>query len=128
MEKLSTEALGREPNPNRIGGILGFKEGLPTSEDFVYRNVQGYAAIQDLIECGYVRNKAAAQDTTSQRWGEAVYWSRGATNKHHALANDAYIIVAPFDTAAEQIVRKEDVAAIYTKNEQGEFIDILPTL
>lgn len=128
MEKLPEEKVERKSNPNRIGEILGFKEGLPTSEDFVYRNVQGYAAIQDLIECGYVRNKAAAQDTTSQRWGEAVYWSRGATNKHHTLAEDAYIIVAPFDTAAEQIIQKEDVAAIYTKNEKGEFIDILPTL
>lgn len=128
MEKIPEEAISREPNPNRIGGLLAFKEGLPTSEDFVYRSVHDYAAIQDLIECGYVRNKAASQDTTSHRWGDSVYWSRGADGKHHSLNEGTYIIVAPFDTAAEQIVQKEDVAAIYTKNEHGEFIDILPTL
>lgn len=128
MEKSPTEVIGQEPNPNKIGGLLGLKEGLPTSEDFVYRSVTGYEAIQDLVDCGYVRNKAASSNTESFRWSDNVYWARGITGKHHILEGDTYIIVAPFDTAAEQIIQKEDIAAIYTKNEQGEFIDILPTL
>lgn len=128
MEKVPESPHEKPKNSNSIGELMGFKEGLPTSEDFVYRYVSGNNAIQDLLACGFVRNKANAQGEQSKRWGDNVYWSRGKDGLCHNVSEDSYVIVAPYDIASEETVRLEDVSAIYTKDTSGQIIDILPTL
>jgi hypothetical protein len=59
------------------------------------------------------------------RWGERVFWSKGGEGKYHSVSQNGFVIEAPLSVAQERIVTKEDVTAIYTKNENGEVIDTL---
>ncbi len=91
----------------------------------VYRSVNTYAAVEDLETSGVVRNKQSAGLVTESRWGEKVFWSKGAEGKYHAISENVYVIVAPLSVAQERTVLKEDIVAIYTKAESGEVVDIL---
>ena len=114
------------PNPNSIGELLGFKEGVPTNPDKVYRSVEGREAIDDLFEFGSVRNAFSAGVKEKRKWNERVFWSRGVTGKCHTVSLGRYVIEAPYTSASIGPVKSEDVIAIFTKNESDEIIDILP--
>ncbi|MFZ2167525.1 MAG: hypothetical protein WAV50_01495 [Minisyncoccia bacterium] len=120
-EKLDVE----KTNPNSIGEILSIGKDLPTSPDKVYRSVRTDEAIDDLIISDIVRNKQSAGLVEKNRWGEKVFWSRGAEGKYHAIPEGSYVIEAPLEVAADRIVRKADVTAIYTRDENGKVVDIL---
>ena len=112
-------------NPNSIGELLGFRQGdIETFPNRVYRSVQDVAAIDDLVACGFVRNKQSAGLTENSRWGEKVFWSRGAEEKYHNVQDGGYVIEAPFVIASERTVTIDDVTAIYHKK-GDEVIDVL---
>lgn len=111
-------------NPNSIGELLSISKDIETSPGNVYRSVMGFEAIDDLAKSGIVRNKQAARGTTS-RWGEKVFWSKGENGKYHTLQEGGYVIEAPSSKAEEERVTLEDVTAIYTKNENGDVINII---
>ena len=113
-------------NPNSIGELLGFREGIPTNPDKVYRSVKGHEAIDDLFKCGVVRNAFSAGMKENSRWDERVFWSRGIEGKCHTVSPGMYVIEAPYLSASIGLVKSEDVTAIFTKNESDEIIDILP--
>lgn len=112
-------------NPNSIGEVLSFGRDLETSPDKVYRSVGTKAAIDDLFKSGVVRNALSAGVVPESRWGEKVFWSRGQEGKYHMVSRGGFVIEAPHAVALERQVTKEDVTAIYTKNEQNEVRDIL---
>lgn len=112
-------------NPNSIGELLSVGRDLPTSPDRVYRSVSGRAAVDDLNDSGVVRNKQSAGLVSNSRWGERVFWSRGASDKYHSISKNTYVIEAPLSVAEKRIVTKEDVTAIYTKDEAGKVVNIL---
>lgn len=114
-------------NPNNIGELFSFTKDIETTSDNVYRSVLGTAAITDLFESGIIRNRQAAGKVENNRWGTTVYWSRGAEGKYTNVQPGGYVIVAPYDIASQREVRKEDVTAIYGRNEAGEIEDIFPT-
>ncbi len=114
-------------NPNSIGEVMNLGNELLTSPDKVYRSVRGKQAVDDLFESGVVRNAQSAGKLPQSRWGERVFWSRGAQGKHHNIQEDGYVIEAPYEVAAERQVRREDVTAIYTKTQEGGVEDILKT-
>ncbi len=107
------------PNPNSIGEILSIGNDLATSPDRVYRSVRGQEAINDLNDVGYVRNAHSAGVLEHSRWGDRVFWSRGGEGKFHIVGDGMRVIEAPFAVASERTVRKEDVTAVYVKNEDG---------
>lgn len=107
-------------NPNRIGEVISLSKDLPTSSDKVYRHVRGDDAITDLFTHGAVRNGANAAGTSSKRWGDAVFWSKGEEGKFHNVPDGAHIIEAPHEVAVERTVTKDDVTAIYGRNADGE--------
>jgi hypothetical protein len=111
-------------NPNSIGEVLSVGKDLPTSPDKVYRSVQGSGAIEDLLKVGVVRNAHAAGKTEHSRWGERVFWSRGAVGKFHVVASGTYVIETSYSVASERVVTKEDITALYVKNEDGSVKDI----
>lgn len=111
-------------NPNSIGEVLSIGKDVPTSPDKVYRSVQGRAAIEDLLGIGFVRNAYVAGAKEHSRWGERVFWSRGAEGKYHVVGAGAYVIEAPYAVASERVVTKEDITALYIKNEDGSIEDI----
>ena len=110
-------------NPNNIGEVLSVGKDLPASPDKVYRSVKDVAAINDIKESGVVRSKQSAG--LENRYGDKVYWSQGANGKYHAIYQGVYVIEAPLSVAKEGIVKKEDITAIYTRNENNEIVDIL---
>ena len=112
-------------NPNSIGKLLSLSKDIPTSPDKVYRSVKDKAAIDDLIKSGVVRNKQSAGLVTTNRWGDTVFWSKGEKDKYHIVSQNGYVIEAPLSVATERTVKREDITAIYTKNEAGEVSDIL---
>ncbi len=112
-------------NPNSIGELLSVGKDLLTSPDKVYRSVADKAAIDDIKSSGIVRNKQSAGLVEKSRWGEKVFWSKGEEGKYHIVAKDGYVIEAPLSVASERIVTKDDITAIYTKNETDGVIDIL---
>jgi len=130
MEKEKThdadiEKQIEKPNPNSIGEVLSIGRDLPTSPDKVYRSVGTKEAIDDIETSGIVRNKQSAGLIEKSRWGERVFWSKGSEGKYHSISRNGYVIEAPLKVAEEGIVKKEDITAIYTKNENGEVVDIL---
>ena len=130
MEKIPSarkESRTEKINPNSIGELLSIGEDLPTSPDKVYRSVSTKEAIDDIENSGVVRNKQSAGLVEQSRWGERVFWSRGDEGKYHTVPQNAYVIEAPLSIAEERVVRKEDITAIYTKNENDEVIDITKT-
>jgi len=88
--------------------------------------VKGLVAIDDLFKCGVVRNAFSAGVKENSRWDERVFWSRGVAGKCHVISLGTYVIEAPYVSASVGPVKSEDVTAIFTKNESGEIIDILP--
>jgi hypothetical protein len=114
-----------EKNPNSISEVLSIGKDLATSPDKVYRSVRGDGAIKDLYESGVVRNAQSAGVREKSRWGDRVFWSRGADDKFHIVDKDGFVIEAPHDVAKERIVTKEDVTAIYRKEEEHGVVDIL---
>lgn len=130
MEKIpstetQSENVSEKHNPNSIGEIISIGKDLPTTPDKVYRSVSTKDAIDDIEKSGIVRNKQSAGLVEKSRWGERVFWSRGAEGKYHNVSQNGYVIEAPLSVAQERIVTKEDITAIYTKNEDGEVINIL---
>ncbi len=119
-----TEPRG-EKNPNSIGELLSLGQDLPTTPDKVYRSVSTADAIKDIQVSGIVRNKQSAGLVEKSRWGERVFWSKGSEGKFHPVPQGAYIIEAPLSVAQERVVRSDDITAIYTKNTQGDVINIL---
>ena len=109
-------------NPNSIGEMLGFKEGVPTSADSVYRSLNADEAIKDIYDSGTVRSKVSAG--LPSRYGDTVYWSKGRDGKNHAISNEGYVIEAPHDVAVDRIVTHEDLTGVYTKIDQ-EVVNIL---
>ena len=125
-EKLhSEEGAVEKSNPNSIGELLSIGKDLPTQPDKVYRSVKTREAIDDIENSGVVRNKQSAGLVEKSRWDDRVFWSKGAEGKYHAVQKDGYVIEAPLSVAQERVVRKEDVTAIYTKNEHDEVVDLL---
>ncbi len=114
----------KEPNNNKVFELMSMGKDLLTSPDKVYRSITGNAAIADLKESGIVRNRQSA-GLQENRYGKAVYWSRGGDGKYHPVPKGGYVIEAPFSIASERTVKKEDVTAIYTKNEDGQVVDTL---
>lgn len=112
-------------NPNSIGELISLGKDLLTGPDKVYRSVATREAIDDIENSGVVRNKQSAGLVEKSRWGERVFWSRGGDGKYHPVPANGYVIEAPFSVAQERVVKKEDVSAIYTKNENDEVLDIL---
>jgi hypothetical protein len=112
-------------NPNSIGELLSVGRDLPTRSDSVYRSVRDREAINDLMACGFVRNAQSAGRVQASRWGDRIFWSRGVDGKHHPVQKHGYVIEAPFAVAQERVVTRDDITAIYTKNERGEVFDIL---
>ena len=119
------ESIEKKINPNTIGEVLNIGKDLLTSPDKVYRSVRTKEAIEDLEHSGVVRNAQSAGVTEKSRWGERVFWSKGAEGKYHVVSKDGYVIEAPLSVAEERVVTKEDVTAIYKKNENGEVFDLL---
>lgn len=120
----SEENKAEKYNPNSIGELVSIGKDLPTQSDKVYRSVTSIEAIYDIENSGVVRNKQSAGLGIS-RWGDRVFWSKGAEGKYHNVQKDGYVIEAPLSVAQERIVTKEDVTAIYTKNERDEVINLL---
>ncbi len=112
-------------NLNSIGEIISFGRDLPTRPDMVYRSVHGRAAVDDINSSGIVRNAQSAGVVERSRWGERVFWSKGAEGKYHTVGEGSFVIEAPLVIAQERIVMKEDIASIYTRNEDGVVVDIL---
>jgi hypothetical protein len=112
------ERLNRRGHPNNIGesGPPRFPEGsgLPsTSSDKVYRMVKSQNALEDIHKSGVVRNKHAANSSSSPRWGKDVFWSRGKDGSPHGLQQDDFLIEAPYNVASKREVRAEDVTAVH---------------
>ena len=125
MPENKAESQSKNYNPNSIGELLSIGSDLPTSPNKVYRSVSSKEAIEDIEISGVVRNKQSAGLVEKSRWGERVFWSKGAEGKYHAVSQNGYVIEAPLAVATERIVTKEDITAIYTKNEKGEVVDLL---
>lgn len=113
-------------NPNSIGELLSIGKDLPTHADKVYRSVRDEAAIEDLFAHGVVRNAFSAGAKENSRWGDTIFWSRGAEGKFHVVQKGGYVIEAPYVVAARRAVTKEDVTAIYSKKEDSGVVDVLP--
>lgn len=109
-----------QKSPNRIGALVGFSQGIPTSSDKVYRSVGNEDAIADLFTHGEVRNGANSQGHSSKRWGDDVYWSRGKEGEHHIIGGESHVIEAPHDVALERRITKDDVTAIWKQSPEGE--------
>lgn len=113
-------------NPNSIGEIVSLGKDLLTDPDKVYRSVRDKKAIDDIKISGIVRNKQSqSEGLVKSRWGERVFWSKGAEGKYQIVPQNGFVIEAPFSIAKERVVRQEDITAIYTKEENNEVIDIL---
>ena len=128
MEKIennTAEQPEKARNPNTIGEVVDMSRDLPTTSDKVYRSVQERAAIDDIENSGVVRNRQSAGLVEKSRWGNRVFWSRGKEGKFHIVPQDNFVIEAPFSVAEERVVTKEDITAIYSKNEKGEVFDTL---
>lgn len=115
----------KKPNPNSIGEVLSVGRDLPTLPDKVYRSVSGREGIDDLNASGAVRNAFSAGVVEKSRWGEKVFWSKGAEGKYHVVQKGGFVIEAPLSVAQERAVGKSDVTAIYTKNVDGKVVDVL---
>lgn len=111
-------------NPNSITEILSIGHDLPTSPNKVYRSVSTKEAIDDIKKSGIVRNKKSAGLAEHSRWGDRVFWSRGAEGKFHTVSEDGYVIEAPLSVASERAVTEKDITAIYTK-EGGKVVNTL---
>ncbi len=118
-------SLEKPKNPNSISEILSIGKDLPTSPDKVYRSVQGREAIDDLERSGVVRNRQSAGLVEKNRWGDRVFWSKGEEGKYHMVSAGSYVIEAPLVVAQERVVKRDDISAIYKKNEEGKVVDIL---
>jgi len=125
IPEIKQENLIEKQNPNSIGELLSIGKDLPTSPDKVYRSVGTKEAVDDIENSGVVRNKQSAGLVEKSRWGERVFWSKGAEGKYHPVSENGYVIEAPLSVAEERAVTNEDVTAIYTKKENGEVFDIL---
>ncbi len=112
-------------NLNSIGEIISFGRDLPTQPDMAYRSVRGQAAVDDINSSGIVRNAQSAGVVEKSRWGERVFWSRGAEGKYHTVGEGSFVIEVPLAIAQERTVTREDITSIYTKNENGVVVDIL---
>lgn len=112
-------------NPNSIGELLSIGRDLPTHADKVYRSVRDDAAVEDLFTHGAVRNAFSAGAKENSRWGDKIFWSRGEEGKFHVVQKGGYVIEAPYAVAASRVVAKEDVTAIYSKQEEGGVVDVL---
>jgi len=115
-------------NPNSIGEVLSVSKDIETTPDKVYRSVKDFKAIEDLLSEGVVRNAFSAGQVEKSRWGDRVFWSKGAEGKYHILQSDGYVIEAPYAVADVGSVRLEDVTAIYFRNSDGEVVNILDEL
>lgn len=104
--------------------MLSVGKDLPTSPDKVYRSVQGSEAVDDLLEVGFVRNAHTAGKSEHSRWGNRVFWSRGSEGKYHVVAQGAYVIETSYAVASAREVTKEDITALYVKNEDGSVENI----
>ena len=118
-------AVEKPRNPNSISEVLSIGKDLQTAPDKVYRSVQGKEAIDDLERIGVVRNRQSAGLVKENRWGDRVFWSKGAEGKYHTVPQNSYVIEAPLAVAEERVVERRDVSAIYKKNETGEVVNIL---
>ncbi len=125
IPEIKQESQLEKSNPNTIGEVLSIGKDLPTFPDKVYRSVMGREAIDDIENSGIVRNKQSAGLVEKSRWGERVFWSKGSEGKYHNVQSGGYVIEAPLSVAEERVVTKEDITAIYTKNENNSVFDIL---
>ncbi len=113
-------------NPNTAGELYSISRDILTVPNKAYRFVKGKEAIDDLNNVGFVRNKqSAGLAQKPSNWGERVFWSKGAEGKYHGVSQGTYVIEAPLSIVEERVVTKKDITAIYTKNENGEVINIL---
>ncbi len=113
-------------NPNRIFEMVvkGVKEGsVATSSDKVYRALREDVAIKDLEDSGVVRSRKAAGVAFNPKYGKTVYWTKGKEGNYMFV--DHYILEAPLAVAEARMVKKDDLTAIYAKDESGEIKDIL---
>lgn len=125
LPNINQENQVEKINPNSISELLSIGKDLPTSPDMVYRSVGTKEAIDDIETSGIVRNRQSAGLVEKSRWGERVFWSKGAEGKYHSISQNGYVIEAPLSIAQDRTVTKEDITAIYTKNESNVVIDIL---
>lgn len=114
-------------NPNSIGEVLSLSKDLLTFPDKVYRSVKSEAAIEDIEKSGVVRNAQSAGLVEKSRWGDRVFWSKGAEGSYHVVQKDGFVIEAPLSVAQERQVGRDDVTAVYRKNEEGEVENIWVT-
>lgn len=111
------------------GPIIG--SDVPTHPDKVYRSVKGLGAVEDIYDSGVVRSSVTAKETkdlehsTNSKGKKTIYWTRGVEGKSHMLPKDMYLIEAPYDIAKEQLVKKEDITALYSKLETNEVVNLL---
>lgn len=113
--------------PNSANGkVFPFLDGdIPTEPDRVYRQV-GIEALEDLAQCGIVRNGATARGREHPRWGHRVFWSQGTRGNFINVAERA-VLTAPAQTARAGWITTPQLTAIYVKNSLGEIQNILRT-
>lgn len=121
----ASESIEKPKNPNSIGELaISIGHDLATSPDKVYRSLRTQEAVDDIEKSGVVRNAQSAGVVEKSRWGERIFWSRGVEGKYHAVSATGFVIEAPYAVAEERVVTKDDITAIYKKNEAGEVINL----
>lgn len=113
---------------SELGPIIG--NDIQTNPEKVYRQVSGLSAIEDIYDTGVVRSSTSAKDEkdierTNSKGSKQIYWTRGKEGKGHSVPKDGYLIEAPYQIALNDLVKKEDLTAIYTKLENGEVVNAL---
>lgn len=113
---------------SELGPIVG--NDIQTNPEKVYRQVSGLSAIEDIYDTGVVRSSTSAKnekdiERTNSKGSKQIYWTRGKEGKGHTVPKDGYLIEAPYQIALNDLVKKEDITAIYTKLENGEVVNAL---
>lgn len=140
MEELEKKEVSRETSKvltvevdhnsiSETGPVFG--NDIQTKPDKVYRQVSGLSALEDIYDTGVVRSSTSAKNekdierTNNSKGSKQIYWTRGKEGKGHTVPKDGYLIEAPYQIAINDLVKKEDITAIYTKLENGEIINTL---
>ena len=120
-ENSSEQEEKKQENPNKIFEMLlsSPSQDISTTPDKVYRMLRSYAAIEDLEKSGVVRNRQAAGLIQNHKYGEKVYWTKGKNGGYMSVSEGSYVIETSLSVAEERVVKKEDITAIYTKNQEG---------
>lgn len=119
-------------SPNRLVSVEGnvhaqlqSKIGnIAMSSDSVYRQVHE-AAVVDLANAGYVRNKDTAQGSSSKRWGDAVFWHAGKEGMNTSTGG-RMVIEADKTDAEAGWVTADKVKAVYAQDTDGKVKNIIP--